>query len=93
MGGSIVKHGGQNPLEPVRYGCKIIHGPNVENFNDVYKTLLSATSRYLLICEYYNPQPVMVKYRGNNEKLYKPGEIVNIKINEIRPFSLTGSVA
>ena len=39
MGGSIVKHGGQNPLEPVRYGCKIIHGPNVENFNDVYKLL------------------------------------------------------
>tara|TARA_Y100001968_G_scaffold302168_1_gene315251 strand:- start:752 stop:1261 length:510 start_codon:yes stop_codon:yes gene_type:complete len=26
-----------------------------------------------------------------NSKLHQPGEIVNIKINEIRPFSLTGS--
>ena len=32
MGGSIIKHGGQNPLEAARYGCKIIHGPNIENF-------------------------------------------------------------
>ena len=28
---------------------------------------------------------------SNNIKSYKPGEIVTIKINEIRPFSLTGS--
>ena len=29
---------------------------------------------------------------SSNEKSYKPGEIVNIKINEIRPFSLTGNL-
>ena len=29
MGGSIVKHGGQNPLEPARFGCKILHGKNI----------------------------------------------------------------
>ena len=29
---------------------------------------------------------------SNDSKLYKPGEIVNIKINEIHPFSLTGSL-
>ena len=39
MGGSIIKHGGQNPLEAARYGCKIIHGPNIENFQDIYKLL------------------------------------------------------
>ena len=39
MGGSIIKHGGQNPLEAARYGCKIIHGPNIENFKDIYKLL------------------------------------------------------
>ena len=39
MGGSINKHGGQNPLEAARYGCKIIHGPNIENFKDIYKLL------------------------------------------------------
>ena len=32
LGGSLIKHGGQNPLEAARYGCKILHGPNVWNF-------------------------------------------------------------
>ena len=39
MGGSIVKHGGQNPIEASRLGCKIIHGPNVNNFKDIYRLL------------------------------------------------------
>ena len=29
---------------------------------------------------------------SSNKELHQPGEIVNIKINEIRPFSLTGSL-
>ena len=39
LGGSLIKHGGQNPLEAVRYGCKIFHGPNVSNFSEIYKFL------------------------------------------------------
>ena len=39
LGGSLVKHGGQNPLEATRYGCKILHGPHVENFNEIYNYL------------------------------------------------------
>ena len=39
IGGSIVKRGGQNPLEAARYGAKILHGPNTDNFKDVYKLL------------------------------------------------------
>ena len=39
LGGSIIKHGGQNPLEPARYGCSIIHGPNTWNFREIYKLL------------------------------------------------------
>ena len=39
VGGSIVKHGGQNPLEPARFGNHIINGPNVENFKEIYKFL------------------------------------------------------
>ena len=33
--------GGQNPIEPARLGCKIFHGPNVSNFEEVYKYLKS----------------------------------------------------
>ena len=39
LGGSLIKHGGQNPLEAARLGCKIIHGPNVNNFNEIYSLL------------------------------------------------------
>ena len=39
LGGSIIKRGGQNPLEAARYGAKILHGPNIDNFKDVYKLL------------------------------------------------------
>ena len=39
LGGSIIKRGGQNPLEAARYGSRILHGPNINNFKDVYKLL------------------------------------------------------
>ena len=39
LGGSIIRHGGQNPLEPARYGCKILHGPHVWNFGEIYQLL------------------------------------------------------
>ena len=39
LGGSLVNHGGQNPLEATRYGCNIIHGPNVSNFKEIYNFL------------------------------------------------------
>ena len=41
LGGSIIKRGGQNPLEAARHGAKILHGPNTDNFKDVYKLLKS----------------------------------------------------
>ncbi len=39
LGGSIINRGGQNPLEAARYGSRILHGPNVSNFKDVYNLL------------------------------------------------------
>ena len=39
LGGSLIKHGGQNPLEATRYGCNILHGPNIENFKEIYSYL------------------------------------------------------
>jgi 3-deoxy-D-manno-octulosonic-acid transferase len=32
VGGSLVPHGGQNPLEPARLGCPILLGPHTANF-------------------------------------------------------------
>ena len=39
LGGSLIKHGGQNPLEAVRYGCNVLHGPNISNFKEIYDFL------------------------------------------------------
>ena len=39
LGGSISKHGGHNPIEAAREGCKVIHGPNISNFKEVYKLM------------------------------------------------------
>jgi 3-deoxy-D-manno-octulosonic-acid transferase len=39
LGGSLIPHGGQNPLEAARYGCNILHGPNVSNFFEIYNFL------------------------------------------------------
>lgn len=39
LGGSLINHGGQNPLEPARYGAKILHGKNIQNFKEVYNYL------------------------------------------------------
>ena len=39
LGGSLIEHGGQNPLEATRYGCKVLHGPNVSNFREIFRFL------------------------------------------------------
>ena len=39
LGGSLINHGGQNPLEATRYGCNILHGPHVDNFKEIYEFL------------------------------------------------------
>lgn len=36
MGGSLVAHGGQNPLEPARLACAIVTGPHTHNFAEIY---------------------------------------------------------
>ena len=39
LGGSLIGHGGQNPLEAARYNCQILHGPNIWNFREIYNLL------------------------------------------------------
>ncbi len=39
MGKSLVPLGGQNPIEPARLGCAVVHGPHMMNFEDVVERL------------------------------------------------------
>lgn len=42
LGGSLIRHGGQNPIEPAKLGATIVHGPHVANFAAVYGALHAA---------------------------------------------------
>src|SRR3984885_8358295 len=42
IGGSLIAHGGQNPLEPARLGCAVLAGPHTQNFAVAYNAILAA---------------------------------------------------
>lgn len=42
IGGSLVRHGGQNPIEAAKLGAAILHGPHVWNFEELYEALDAA---------------------------------------------------
>ena len=42
VGGSLVKHGGQNPLEPARLACGVLAGPHTWNFASAYNAIFTA---------------------------------------------------
>jgi len=42
LGGSLVPRGGHNPLEAAILGVSVLTGPHIENFEETYRTLLSA---------------------------------------------------
>lgn len=42
VGGSLIPHGGQNPLEPASHGVATIFGPSMENFAEATRALIAA---------------------------------------------------
>lgn len=53
---------------------------NPDELKKVYENLYKLSHRYILISEYYNPNPVTVNYRGYNNRMYKrdfAGELID----------------
>jgi 3-deoxy-D-manno-octulosonic-acid transferase len=69
LGGSIIKHGGQNPLEAARFGCKILHGPHVWNFDEIYSLL--------------KKNKVSSKVINSNQLIYEVDKMLNNKNKNI----------
>lgn len=42
VGGSLIKRGGHNPLEPAQFGVPIVMGPSFENFRDIVAKMQEA---------------------------------------------------
>jgi 3-deoxy-D-manno-octulosonic-acid transferase len=93
LGGSIIKHGGQNPLEAVRHGCNVIHGPNIWNFDEIYSLLrkygvsnkiMNSSQLTVKINKIFNTK---VNSKNIEIKIKKLGnKILNSTFNEIDYF-------
>ena len=58
---------------------------NPEKLQEVYQKIYDACKRYILIAEYYNPNPITIKYRGHKNRLFKrdfAGEFLD-KFNDV----------
>jgi pseudaminic acid biosynthesis-associated methylase len=52
---------------------------NPEKLDAVYENLYTLSNRYIMVCEYYNPSPVAIEYRGHQDRLFKrdfAGELI-----------------
>lgn len=61
------------PQEPVQLSLikgVLIH-LNPDMLPTAYDRLYAASSRYILVAEYYNPAPVAISYRGHSDRLFK----------------------
>ncbi len=77
LGKSISVRGGQNPLEPARYGAKILHGPNIENFVEVYRFLKSIKiSKEIKNPREFARQVVFKKDMTKVKKIKKIGDVI-----------------
>ena len=90
LGGSIIEHGGQNPLEAAKYGCQILHGPNVWNFKEIYNLLKThkVSNKITSSNKLYYKVRQLLGDKKNSKKLQLKiknlgSKILNLTLNEI----------
>lgn len=58
-----------------KYDVSLIKGVlihiNPDELDVVYEKLYESSNSYILVCEYYNPSPVSINYRGHEDRLFK----------------------
>ena len=85
LGGSIIKRGGQNPLEAARLGSRVLHGSHTDNFKDVYKLLKKfKISKKISSSSDLASSIIFKKNKKNGQKIKNIGEkILKKTINEL----------
>lgn len=68
--GSIFDHSVQSTADLALIKGVLIH-VNPDMLAATYRKLVEASHRYVLVCEYYNPSPVAIPYRGHSDRLFK----------------------
>ena len=78
LGGSFVKKGGHNPIEPTSYNCVIITGPHMYNWQNIYEDMLKNNACFLFnkisilekkIKKLFENNKEMNKMKENSKKL------------------------
>ncbi|PLW75045.1 3-deoxy-D-manno-octulosonic acid transferase [Cohaesibacter celericrescens] len=83
VGGSLVSHGGQNPIEPARLGCAILHGPHTHNFKDIYEALDASGGGECLNTERELIQ-TLARMISSPSEVHRRSELARLAL---RPFS------
>ena len=85
LGGSIINHGGQNPLEATRFGCNVFHGPNISNFKEIYYFLrINGISQKITNQrQMMNTLNSLFKKRIKSKKIQKKLNLVGKKILDL----------
>lgn len=68
--GSLFDFRPKRPVDLALIKGVLIH-LNPDLLSRAYDRLYAASARWILICEYYNPHPVEVEYRGHKSRLFK----------------------
>lgn len=68
--GSIFDWTSEQPAELSLVKGVLIH-INPEMLEATYRKLYQGSRRWILVCEYYNPSPTAIAYRGHADRLFK----------------------
>jgi 3-deoxy-D-manno-octulosonic-acid transferase len=92
IGGSLVKHGGQNPIEVAYNNSLIFHGPHVYNFTEIYNFLNKENIAYKInsgaeLTEQLKEKINDYQKTNTKEKIIKIGdEILSSTIKELDQY-------
>tara|TARA_B100001121_G_C18650877_1_gene604022 strand:+ start:536 stop:1147 length:612 start_codon:yes stop_codon:yes gene_type:complete len=78
--GSILEFDTKKKFDLVFTSGVLIH-QNPKYLKKIYNKMYKFTNKYLYIQEYFNPDPVEIKYRGHKDKLFKRDFAKEIQTN------------
>lgn len=101
IGGSLVPHGGHNPLEAAAFGIPVISGQYTHNFTDIYPPLYASQGAvevadiHALTQQLHDwlHQPTQRQHTGQNaaEFFQQQQQVLDCLLQRIRPYLNQGS--
>ena len=68
LGGSFVRKGGHNPIEPAKHGCAIISGKHIYNWQNIYEVMLK-NKACIILDNFDNLEHIISKFLSDKTML------------------------